>query len=189
MLGIRSGGWGDVRHGKELLMLSNTTHRMRMAAGLVLLYLLVSIKTSLEIAAWYMACALIGYLNAVVFGPALVSVVRKTKVRAREKSLAARDGRARDGTPTEHSKSNGSGLTRLTATHVSQMVGVPDSLPDSSPALPDAGTRIALLDDALPCALASPGYAAARLTRATSVGLFYALNRAIQARSSNRQAG
>lgn len=68
-------------------------------------------------------------------------------------------------------------------------MGVPDSLPDSSPALPDAGTRIALLDDALPCALASPGYAAARLTRATSVGLFYALNRAIQARSSNRQAG
>jgi len=55
----------------------------------VLLYLLVSIKAGFEIAAWFMACGLIGYLNAVVVGPVLVSVVRKTKVRAREKGLFA----------------------------------------------------------------------------------------------------
>ena len=64
-------------------MLAKATLRMRMAAGLTLLYLLVSARAGYEIAAWFIACCMIGYLNGFVVGPSLISLVRKMEVRVR----------------------------------------------------------------------------------------------------------
>lgn len=62
--------------------------RMRMAAGVVLLYLLVSLKADYKIAAWFIACGVIGYLNGFVVGPSLVSFARKRKIRRGEVVLS-----------------------------------------------------------------------------------------------------
>ena len=58
--------------------------RIRMAAGVLLLYLLVSLKADYKIAAWFIACGVIGYLNGFVVGPSLISFARKREVRRKE---------------------------------------------------------------------------------------------------------
>ena len=69
-------------------MQGKTKFRMRIAAGVALLYLLVSIKADYKIAAWFIACGVIGYLNGFVIGPSLISFVRKRKVRRGEVVLS-----------------------------------------------------------------------------------------------------